>query len=728
MALLPRSLSARLDPVGRTLRRANRLCALILLPYHLLLLSVVYVSERLFLNDNEMIEKPWPVTIFRVVATLLLSTQENPIQTSYTFDRDKLWGAGAWHYYPCALLLLVFRALTWILGWDQLGLRGSWLWLPWNDVVLTKMVWFELCGGDVGLMWEPLFEVIVPFLYGRWNGRLYTDLGLGGDPSLIRLLTLLPGSEADPVRCELRAVNINVTCYEALSYSWGGHLVLRRSITINGRSFLVTDSVLKALRSLRSKTQPRVLWIDQICINQANKLEKADQVARMRVVYSAAEGVIVWLGAAPKKPPPVPLQASLVLFESDDEEKSVGRRRVFEALAATVWDLMGRRWWNRVWIIQEVILARDVVFKSDDLEIEMWTLWRLIDELRRRDLGSMPLGAWGLTGFLPFAQNEGLSLTPGVDRSVGRLVAIADWFRNSQATDPRDKLYGFLGLVDVPVVPDYSVEAHELLGELTFRCIRELGHLEILGLAQGLSGGGSLPTWSVKLHVDDNGPPVPLWARSLTLRAQPKPRRPYSASGDTSTAAAQVDTRRGVLRLQGWRADTVLRCSSKFPWKDEERLSSLLEWARLYQKYSPSVSRIWGRDFIRTISANQIDTENPDVAAAWTEILRAGSKEAQSRTASELNALFGAFPWSSILPVCAGRAFFVTAGGCMGIGPSSLKKGDGVFVFLGSAVPIVTREGYSGRRLVGQAYVDGLMYLDGGTNRGGFRVDEIELY
>lgn len=64
----------------------------------------------------------------------------------------------------------------------------------------------------------------------------------------------------------------------------------------------------------------------------------------------------------------------------------------------------------------------------------------------------------------------------------------------------------------------------------------------------------------------------------------------------------------------------------------------------------------------------------------------------------------------------------------MGIGPSNIKRGDGVNIFLGSAVPIITRDGYFGRRVVGQAYVDGLMHLgdSNGTN-GGFRVEEFEL-
>ncbi|KAL6863291.1 hypothetical protein ACO1O0_003538 [Amphichorda felina] len=732
MALLPRYLSARLYPFGRALRRANRLCALLLLPYQLVLLSVVYLYERVFLNDNEMIEKPWPVVIFRVLAHFVHLIFDRSFQaTSYTFDRDRLWGAGPWHYYPCALLILSFRVLTWILGRDQLGFHGeacSWLPMPWHDAVLTKLVWFELTGADLGLMWEPLLAVIVPFVYGRWNSRSYTDVDLRGDASLIRLLTLLPGRQADAVRCELRAVNINVANYEALSYSWGGHLVLRRSITVNGRSFLVTDSVLKALRALRHETRPRVLWIDQICINQADSIEKADQVARMRVVYSAAERVIVWLGAAPREPPPIRLEASLHLFESPDEELSPGRRRVLEDLAATVWDLMGRRWWSRVWVVQEVILARHAVFKSGDLEIDMATLQQLISELRQRELGSMPMRAWGLTGFLPFAEGAGVSILMEGHRSVQWLVAVADWFRNSEATDPRDKLYGFLGLVNVLVVPDYSVEAHELLGDITFRCIEELGHLEILGLARGL-GGGSLPSWSVQLHVDDKVPPVPLWARSLTLRSEAKPLKPYSASGDTSATAAQADTQHGMLRLQGWRADTVLRCSSRFPWKDEERIPALLEWARVYQRHSPSVSRHYGREFIRTISAGQVDTEHPDVAAAWTEILKAGDKTTKQRTRLEAREFLGKFPWSTIMVVCTSRAFFVTAGGSMGMGPSSVKKGDEVYVFLGSAVPVVTRDGYYGRRLVGQAYVDGLMYLDdSGTNREAVRLEDVELY
>lgn len=248
-------------------------------------------------------------------------------------------------------------------------------------------------------------------------------------------------------------------------------------------------------------------------------------------------------------------------------------------------------------------------------------------------------------------------------RSVQWLVAIADWFRKSQATDPRDKLYGFLGLVNVLVVPDYSLEAHELLGAITLQCIQEFGNLEILALAQG-AVGGSLPTWSVRLYGKD--PIMPLWTVSLSLRGQEKPRRPYSASGDTLADDAHADVSRGLLRLMGRKADTVLMCSRVFPRKRKEMLPALNEWVWLYTSHSPTVRRRDGRhtthtieetmrlakQFMGTISADQIDLEHRDTLDAWSEIPSNGNKicmvsngpVAPERTDSELESLFSSPP------------------------------------------------------------------------------------
>jgi len=42
----------------------------------------------------------------------------------------------------------------------------------------------------------------------------------------------------------------------------------------------------------------RIFWIDAICINQNDDIEKGHQVASMAKIYAKVSGVIVWFGEA----------------------------------------------------------------------------------------------------------------------------------------------------------------------------------------------------------------------------------------------------------------------------------------------------------------------------------------------------------------------------------------------------------------------------------------------
>src|SRR3569833_2284768 len=90
----------------------------------------------------------------------------------------------------------------------------------------------------------------------------------------------------------------------ALSYVWGDPTDTT-PITINGAFFRVTRNLHRALRQLReSMTDSAVqelmgwpyLWVDAICINQSDMVEKSRLVPRMSDIYSLARDVIIWLG------------------------------------------------------------------------------------------------------------------------------------------------------------------------------------------------------------------------------------------------------------------------------------------------------------------------------------------------------------------------------------------------------------------------------------------------
>jgi hypothetical protein len=120
----------------------------------------------------------------------------------------------------------------------------------------------------------------------------------------MRLLNLFSGSpENAQIECELIVVDIdpkkltkdsNMKDYDALSWCWGmaqptSHLTIRKQ----GRlySMKVQLGLVAALKALRHPQEDRYLWIDAICINQAEVGERNHQVEIISVIYSQAKSV-----------------------------------------------------------------------------------------------------------------------------------------------------------------------------------------------------------------------------------------------------------------------------------------------------------------------------------------------------------------------------------------------------------------------------------------------------
>ncbi|KAK0722432.1 heterokaryon incompatibility, partial [Lasiosphaeria miniovina] len=83
--------------------------------------------------------------------------------------------------------------------------------------------------------------------------------------------------------------------YEVISYAWG-NVMSEENIICNDKVLRITSSLAVALRRTRLLDRPRVLWADDICINQKGESEKAQQVPLMAAIYSQAEQVLCWLG------------------------------------------------------------------------------------------------------------------------------------------------------------------------------------------------------------------------------------------------------------------------------------------------------------------------------------------------------------------------------------------------------------------------------------------------
>ncbi|KAI0169086.1 heterokaryon incompatibility protein-domain-containing protein [Hypoxylon sp. FL1284] len=100
------------------------------------------------------------------------------------------------------------------------------------------------------------------------------------------------------ISLELRPLSMNdKPPYIALSYVWGSSTRMT-NIEVNGEPFPVGPNLCAALKQLGRDQGSSWIWVDSICIDQANVEEKSWQVNEMSQIYSSAEQVYMWLGRA----------------------------------------------------------------------------------------------------------------------------------------------------------------------------------------------------------------------------------------------------------------------------------------------------------------------------------------------------------------------------------------------------------------------------------------------
>lgn len=114
-----------------------------------------------------------------------------------------------------------------------------------------------------------------------------------------RLLRVLPGNWSDGLTCILIPFLVEKSPpYLALSYTWG-YSSNSRAIALNGKSFRISSNVGNFLHQVRHPVKSTSIWIDAICINQADNKEKESQIQMMGKIYHLATNVVVWLGESP---------------------------------------------------------------------------------------------------------------------------------------------------------------------------------------------------------------------------------------------------------------------------------------------------------------------------------------------------------------------------------------------------------------------------------------------
>ncbi|KAL8787762.1 MAG: hypothetical protein Q9195_007631 [Heterodermia aff. obscurata] len=239
--------------------------------------------------------------------------------------------------------------------------------------------------------------------------------------------------------------------YHALSYVWGS-LQPDVPIICDGKDCFISRNLDQALRRLRKAKEPLYIWVDAMCINQKNILERNEQVLRMKQIYQRAEDVLIWLGDEDEE---THLVVRLLEAHRKKAHEPWFRVRTEFGPHAPEWAAMirwlNRPWFWRVWTIQEARVAKEAFVHFGPHSISLRIADSVLSLHLSRDINHDLAGhleeAFRLPG-LSVRLNESNTWNWDSDKSLLDILLSA---RRHQATDPRDKVYAILGLV-----PDLS--------------------------------------------------------------------------------------------------------------------------------------------------------------------------------------------------------------------------------------------------------------------------------
>ncbi|SCO78223.1 related to heterokaryon incompatibility protein (het-6OR allele) [Fusarium oxysporum] len=367
----------------------------------------------------------------------------------------------------------------------------------------------------------------------------------------IRLLHLLPVTENnDSIECRLEVVALEENpAYEALSYCWGDSSQLQE-IKCNNEAFRVTENLRSALQHLRNEHTERTLWIDAICINQKDLKERQSQVKLMKDIYTKSQRVVIWLGPDPASDginhvfELIPTTEKLALphisksgreffdkhvipaggwYQAEDKASSEAPAKndfvVPDPAKEGAVALLKRPWWSRVWTVQEMALAPSAIIMCGDLAAPVLDVSRTVGNIMMYTISNAfntgdDEDVFNLEDSM-FADNDGklavamlrLRRSFGKNKELAVLLHLLRWLR---AKDPRDKVYGSLGIATSAygIEPDYTMSVVECYTRAAFKIISGSCSLEIfstLGRPSCIPPTlTSLPSW------------VPDWSYDVT--------------------------------------------------------------------------------------------------------------------------------------------------------------------------------------------------------------------
>lgn len=313
-----------------------------------------------------------------------------------------------------------------------------------------------------------------------------------------------------------------------------------------------------------------------------------------------------------------------------------------------------------------------------------------------------------------------------------KLQELIAQFRHRRCADPRDKIYGLLGLAggqDVNLIfPDYSIPAPQVYEQVTIKLIENSRSLEIFSqlYPRHLKPTGieviKLPSW------------VPDWTsrgsydQFLDLRIRLERTRDYMATAKSFSSIKSVEQGKIALRARVFGSFAVLSLpQDSDPYYDSDIFH---EWRNLLrttkqldQLYADSVSTTYHDAFWQTLccsitpSRGDLDgdverTSDHSIHRSWYEdwwvTYENNVPSGSAFTAVELRQLGASIRVSTKM-----RKFFISKDeGWLGLAPMDAELGDRIVLLEGGSVPYILRAQIGKEteyELIGDAYVHGIM-------------------
>lgn len=642
---------------------------------------------------------------------------------------------------------------------------------------------------------------------------------LNNERKEIRLLSFYhKDHRLSSIECDFQTFELaNAPPFDALSYVWGDPKVTAE-IQFCGMSKQVTTNLFAALTRLRERNENKWIWIDALCINQNDTIEKNHQVPLMRQIYRSAERVLSWLGEEDGEThlafSLIERWADAILSTSPSLENWPNGEPIRMAVAtierpfdeqdwSAVRSLFNKSYWERIWILQEVSLARQGILICGRNEIMfhkiLWVhrAWVGGDLRLARLEEAINIATYSeqFSDFMTIVRNQidnqmysthEADQEPSACHTLFTFPFLLKRASSLLATDARDKLYGLLGLLNVktpPIPVDYGksvVDVYTSAVSLLIQTTRRLDILTFGGIGNiNNTARYDLPSWVPDFQRHD-------------LTTQICEHTPFydtlffHASAKTN-AECSIDSKSRRISIKGILCDEIVAVVA--PSSDPgERLRRWLVFTLHHQPSFDARQTSAQQIFFRTIIqdhlwrgvdsphflASHLEFEYFQMAAGFMSAMRCiyenkhlqyfdPSNASESRTELDLEVKrtlatwFHDPPWKDekenypqataevenflgsphsrgrlrwpenvlssseddgnknivyFRPVFIrsdSRCLFITRRGYMGVGPQSVKAGDEIFLPLGCSVPLIVRTDVKNSKLVGDAYVCGMM-------------------